>query len=505
MTKNILLAATAASVMAFAGAASAHTLTFRTDAGAVGPDIGTSIDAGETSGAALPFKLAAEAKPAAPTFKQFDLVNTLSSGNIPSGNVVLTVTVTNGTFSSGLTAANVTAGAGCSTFTAVPSSGGASGSTVATFVISNSLPNCSSFNLDLPIAPGASGPVSVQTRLATEFGVAIDGLDSPSFQIVTRPSAFGVTIDSTIGVAGGALDNTFATLLQTPVYTQFRNGAGTGGHNNGTETITLGQLGTIQINLTPSVYRDLNSNLATAADVTAASVVVTGNFAAFDNTGDSGAVTLGTGAASPLAAGTATFSGAAYGGAGGVGTNLVTAAQPFRVQRETTAVTIPSSTYSASVTYTLDSTYYNQEAAVVGALETIERDGTNIILPWMNSTSVQTATGTTNIVRLGNINSAASGPVFAQVLNSANAGVGYTPAAAPQPLFPSIAANGERVITTAILTAALGEWGRGDVQISIEAPSNTITARRFATLANGSITEFNSGTVANDQNQLNVP
>ena len=55
------------------------------------------------------------------------------------------------------------------------------------------------------------------------------------------------------------------------------------------------------------------------------------------------------------------------------------------------------------------------------------------------------------------------------------------------------------------LTTALGEFGRGDVQISVEAPSNTITARRYATLANGSVTQLNSGTVAADQNQVNVP
>ena len=91
------------------------------------------------------------------------------------------------------------------------------------------------------------------------------------------------------------------------------------------------------------------------------------------------------------------------------------------------------------------------------------------------------------------------------MLNAASSASGYTAAPAPVQIAASIAGNSELVINTATLSSALGNWGRGDVQISIEAPSNTITARRYATLSNGSITEFQSGTVASDQNQLNVP
>lgn len=484
MTKNILLAATAASVMAFAGAASAHTLTFRT----IGA--GGAIDTFETGGAPTdPYALAAEAIPAAPSSAIFALSDALSGGNLPSGNVLLTVTLSGGTFGAAVGAGAITAGPGCTTFTSTLSTGGASGGTTATFILSNSAPDCPAFNLDIPVTPNTGSAVTVTTTLATEGGTPIDGLTA-SRQIISRPGAFSVAIDGAIGA--GALADTFATLAVLPVYTTFST---TGGHSGGApESATVGQLGTIRINVASGVHRDLADNLATAADVTDADVTVTGNFNAFNGAG--GAVTLG-GVAADTVTGTSAV-------ANNRQAALTAAAQAFIVTRETGGV-IPSSTYSASVAYTLNPTFYNQEGPATGALETIQRDGTNVIFPWMNSTSVQTATGTTNIIRLGNINSTASGPVFAQVLNSVNAAVGYTPAAAPVQIAASIPANGEVVINTATLTTALGNWGRGDVQISVEAASNTITARRYATLANGSVTELESGTVAADQNNANVP
>lgn len=486
MTKNILLAATAASVMAFAGAASAHTLSFRT----IGA--GGSIDTFETGDGTglLPYALAAEAIPAAPTFAVFAMSDALSGGNLPSGNVLLTVSLSGGTFGAAVGAGAITAGPGCSTFTSTLSSGGASGGTTATFILSNSAPDCPAFNLDIPVTPNTGSAVTMTTTLAVDgSGTPIDGLTA-SRQIISRPGAFSVAIDGAIGA--GALADTFATLAVLPVYTTFST---TGGHSGGApESATVGQLGTIRINVAAGVHRDLADNLATAADVTDADVTVTGNFNAFNGAG--GAVTLGGVAADTVTGTTATALNRQVA--------LTAAAQAFIVTRETGGV-IPSSTYSASVAYTLNPTFYNQEGPATGALETIQRDGTNVVFPWMNSTSIQAITGTTNLIRLGNTNSVASGPVFAQVLNAASSDTGYVAAAAPVQIAASIPANGEVVINTATLTTALGNWGRGDVQISIEAASNTITARRYATLSNGSITEFQSGTVAADQNNVNVP
>lgn len=508
MTKNILLAATAASVMAFAGAASAHTLTFRATAAA------TDIDSGTSGVGATGYRLAEEAvSTASGTFAlTADLAGT---STFPSGNNLIVIELNGGTFSAGLTSSNVVA-AGCTT---VLSSGGSAGSNTATFLISSAGVGCGSVDLDLPVTPGAGRDVWVRTTLRTEGGTSIDpdtaqttpagypaGWPLPpdalqqnqeALQIVDRVNAFNLVIDGVIGSTGpggGALNDTFATLTTTPVYTTFFVGAN--GHNGISETSTTGQLGTIRIDVDTTARRDLVNTPVAAGDVTDADVVVTGSFSAFN--GAPGLVTLGAAAATiNTAATTATINNQQAA--------LTAGPQAFRVTAD--GGVIPSSDYQAAVTYTLNATFYNQETAPPVALERIQRDGTNVVLPWMNSTSVQTATGSTNVVRLGNISSGTTGPVFAQVLNSVNAATGYTPAngGAPVELFPNIAANGERVITTAILTAALGNWGRGDVQISVEAPSNTITARRFATLANGDVTELTSGTVAADQNNVNVP
>ncbi|MFE9082484.1 hypothetical protein ACQKKG_10100 [Brevundimonas sp. NPDC003935] len=497
MTKNVLLAATAVSVMAFAGAASAHTLTFRAAAAPT-----TDIDAGETGGPSLPYKLALESSVATPTSATFALVSTLSAGaQFPSGNNFVQIDLVGGTFDTALASSAVVA-PGC---TSVLSSGGAAGSTTAKFLVSSAGAGCNLANLDLPIKPNAGAEVSVTTTLTTEAGAPIDPPSAATLKVLSRVDAFKVVFDSAIG--GGALGDTFATLTANPVYTTFKVGADA--HGVG-ETATVGQLGTIKLVVDTTAYKDLAKNQVALGDVTEASVTVDGNYNAFNAA--PGLVTLG---ANPMVINTGATQ-ATLASSGAVATSLVIAASavpaaptvsgvPFIVTREAAATAIPTSTYKASVSYKLDTASYNQEGPALGDLESIGRDGTNVVFPWMNSTAIQGATGTSNIIRLGNIAGAATGPVYAQVLNSVNAGAGYTPAAAPVQVFPSIAANGERVINTATLTTALGEFGRGDVQISVEAPSNTVTARRYATLANGSVTELNSGTVASDQNQVNVP
>lgn len=494
MNKKLLLTAAAASVVAVAGTASAHDLVFRT--GPVGGSI-DSLEVGPTG-----YRLAEEAISTASGTFALD-INLSAASTFPSGNNIIQIDLNGGTFASALSSANVSA-AGC---TVVLSSGGAAGSTNASFLVSSSGGSCSAAQLDIPVTPGAASDVWLRSTLRTEAGSPIDpdtaqtqpvgnpfgtlAQNQEALQLVDRVNAFAVVIDGAIGA--GALGDTFATLTQTPVYTEFFVGAN--GHAPAsTEDDDDAQLGTIQIVVDTTARRDLNNTAVAAADVTDADVVVTGNFTAFN--GAAGAVDLGTvGATINTAATTATIPNQQ--------TALTAGAVPFTVTADGGA--IPSSAYSATVTYTLNPTFYVSDAPVSGALESIGRDGTNVVFPWMNSSSVQAVTGTSNVVRLGNISSAATGPVFVQVLNAVNSASGYTPTTAPVQVAASIAANGEVVLSTAAITAAVGEFGRGDLQISVEAPPSTITARRYATLANGSITEFESGTVANDQNQLNVP
>lgn len=473
MTKNILLAASALSVLAFAGAASAHDLTFRAVGGTPG-----FIGATDTGGATEPYNLAEEARVVSGDSAVFQLSDTLSGGSsLPSGNVLLTVNVAGGTFDAGVTGGNITADpATCPTFTATISSGGAAGSASVTYIISNSSAGCSSFDLDLPILPTGASDVTVSSTLRTEAGTPIDGL-TDTLQIVDRVNAFNVVIDGAIGA--GALGDTYATLTETPVYTEFFVGAG--GHDGVAETATAAQLGTIEIEVDTTAYSDLQLSLVDPADLTEADVIVTGNYAAFDDAD----IDLGGVAADDVTGNVATFEDREG--------DLINTAAPFTVVANGDA--IPASNYSAQVSYTLDNTIYTQEGPFTGALERIGRDGTNVVFPWLNDNTVSSSSGTTNRIRMGNVGSEDTGPVYAEVLNSST---GVT-TAAPVQIAASIPAGGELRVNTAQLTAALGAFGRGDVRISVEAPATDITARRYLQTANGGITELSSGTVASDQ------
>lgn len=494
MTKNILLAATAVSVMAFAGAASAHTITFRA-AGTLPAHI---IDTDATvSGPGGSYPLAQEAKTPSNT-NVFALADTLSSGFLPSGNVVLTIElIGNAEFATAPTAANVLPGAGCTTFTAAPST--TPTAKTAVFIVSNSAANCASFNMDLPIRVTGAGDVSVRTNLVTDGALTpIDNGFSGTKVIISRPDAFAWTVDASIvaprTLGTGAYGNTVATLDVTPVYTTFKTAAGF--HTAAPESGTVGVLGTAALIVDETAKWGLlrTNAVVAAADVLDVDAVVTGNFSTL-NTAFGGVVSAyNTGRT------TSTHANIQAGVVEVKGALTLTAANEFTVTKTGTAA-IPASAYEIAVAYELESTRYNQETAPNRALEPIERDGTNIIFPWMNSTTIQNANGSTNLIRLGNVSASTTGAVYGQVLNNQPTlqGGSYVALTAPKQLFPSIAANGERVINTALLTTELGDFGRGDVQISIEARPEQITARRYATLANGSVTEFESGTVANDQ------
>lgn len=497
MTKNVLLAAAAVSVMAFAGAASAHDLTFRATGTAA-----AHIVLADATAPGVTYPLATEAKTPSVASNTFALGDRLTSGNLPSGNVLLTITLENAVFGTGIGAANVMADTslgGCTTFTAAPSTGGGAGTNTATFVISNSAADCAGYYLDLPISVVASGEVVVTTNLRT------DGAETPIDQstglgrkvIISRPNAFEMVVNGAIG-SNGALGDTRATLDVSPAYTTFKE---TGVYHTGAtfgvgsvaEDDTNAQLGTaaLLVDLTAK-YGLFRTDNVLLAHVTDADLIANGNFSAIN-------AKLG-GVASDSEPGVANF----LNRQAALATSKAAPA-PLAFSVVHAAGAIPASTYSLDTTYVLNATLYNPETTLPAALETIERDGTNVVFPWMNSSSVQTATGTSNIIRLGNVSSTPAGAVYVQVLNAVNSAPGYVAATAPVEVFPSIAANGERVINTATLTSKLGEFGRGDVQVSVEARPETITARRYATLANGSVTEFQSGTVASDQNQVNVP
>jgi hypothetical protein len=86
--------------------------------------------------------------------------------------------------------------------------------------------------------------------------------------------------------------------------------------------------------------------------------------------------------------------------------------------------------------------------------------------------------------------------VFVEVKNASEAGFvnpGITQ------LAPSIDANGEFVVNSAGIEAAVGNYGRGDVEFTVEAEPDTLTGRQFV-VRNGVVQQVLGGNVDQDVN-----
>jgi len=106
------------------------------------------------------------------------------------------------------------------------------------------------------------------------------------------------------------------------------------------------------------------------------------------------------------------------------------------------------------------------------------------------------ASGTTSVYRIGNLDATAAGAVFVEAKNSTTAGYinpGIVQVAA------TIPAKGELVLNSSSVEAALGNYGRGDVEFTVEANSTSLTGRQFV-VRNGAIQQVMGGTVSQDQN-----
>lgn len=498
MTKKLLLAGIALGALTFAGAASAHDLTYR----AGGP--AGSIDAGDVNTATTGSGVASETDVAvygrslvglylvaeeAVGLAQgtLALVDTLTAGSLPSGNTVLTVSLSNATFGANFAATAITAGAGCdASFTVVRSSGGTAGDSSARFIVSNSSTTCSSFNLNVPVQPSSVGTVSVTSDLRTEGDNPIDG-GSDTLEAIFAINAFQPTFNGNL-VAAGAEGDDFA-LLAAPTYTTLSDN---------------GVLGKLAIYVDTRAQRNLTpGNFVSTADVTDATVRVessaSNGFSAFDGAaGCAGNPTLEGRQADFISGNAVVFSGSVCGG-GAPETYIVETlaskpnGSPFQVFPD--GGVIPVSDYRAFINYDLDATFYNVDTPqpASGQFERIGREGTNVIFPMVTSAA---SNGTTNIIRLGNMSGNDAG-VSVQLRNNGNGGTSTI-----QPI-GTLEANDEMVITPQMLAAALGNFGRGDVEVIVEAAPGDVTARRFHVTPNG-ITELRTGSVATDQTPADV-
>jgi len=374
----------------------------------------------------------------------------VETGTFPSGNVLFTIGLSGATFD-GASVGGWFDFTGCTTpATAVLST---TTTTSATFVVSN-LNGCLDGEnpvVNVPFDADGGAPVAMTFGIVTESGNApVDG-GPVTFTILNNADAFradidaGATLTSAVASTGGAYRR-FAGNTVGPVST-----------------------GDIELQARSNTYVDLDGGgtptVAGIADVTAAVATFTGNFSSFISPpGTTGAVTVG-GLAPVVTAGSAVID-------SGVTplflTNLVTVGTAFDEGADEAVLLtangttpIAASTYSVSIAATAVPGLLIP--ARTGALAPIVRDGTNATLAWTASNTQSAGTGSQNFVRVSNPTSSAYGVVTATVL-ATTGGVANATAV----MAASVPANGEILFTAAQLEAALGNFGRGDILISVE-------------------------------------
>lgn len=458
MLKKFLVTASVAAMIA----GSSHALVVRTNS------VGNEGIFGNPTVLAAELDFAGEAVESLAGSDETRVAFSPSAGLFPTGNVLVHVRVTGGVFGSALTGSEITG-----TTTSVISSGGVAGGTEVVFLVSgaNLCSVATGCDLDLPLVLDGSN-VTFAVGLATDAGAPVDN------------SSAEIRVTETVVQIAPAFDIAFTpdTVASTATLASLF------------DTLTDGNLGDIDVfanevtlaTLDYVVKSDLDGTLVGPGDVDSVVVVVSGFMDAFNPTvlPAGGNFTIGgTSAAVNNAADTATRN-------TGLGTHAVIATPDL-------TTVIQRSDYSATVTITpaaLSSLVEGTSAT--GDLQSITREGTSIVFPWTQSATQGGASGTSSVFRIGNLDNSDAGAVFAEVRNSSAAG--FTNPGIVQ-LATSIDANGELVRNSAQLEAALGDYGRGDIEFTIEANSTQLTGRQFV-VRNGAIQQVVGGTIAQDTN-----
>ena len=404
-----------------------------------------------------------------------------SAGSFPSGNVLVFVDVTGGTFNSVLTGAEVAIPGGSS----VISSGGLKGGTSVTFLVSgvdactaDAIPLVAdtSCSVSIPIDLDGSD-VSFSVGLETDSGAPIDNSASTnrvSFKVIETVPAFRALV-------APDFVPTFADLaaINGP-YTDLFGDNYLGFFGAGPNVIE---------NANTMLFETVNSDFVGTdvgpANAGAVTFTLTGEQDAFDTMAGGTIIAAGPGtivpnAATDIATGTIAF-----------GSTL----DIFVIPDGT--VPIERSEYEVAISIEAAAAGPIQQAfSGSGFLEPIDRNGAAIIFPWTQSASQGAASGTTSVYRFGNLASSATGTVFAEVWNSSEAG--YTNPGIVE-IASSIPAGSELVTASSALEAALGNYGRGDVAFYIDADPNDLTGRQFV-VRDGIIQQVKGGTIAEDLN-----
>lgn len=453
MKKQSILSAAALTTLAVAGAANAGTLTAT-------PVAGANIVTARTIASEVKLDAASNAAGVV------GVALTPSKGAIlPSGNALLTVALTGGaTFGKQVTAGAIVKNGTCAPTTTVSTGGGAAASSV-TFLVS-SLAGCDDTNaihIAVPVVLNGTSNVNVTTNLTTELGTAIDGgtatTASKAGDLISFAKAFDVKFTADTTTTSATLKSGFKALTADVA------------------------LGTIAIATDTSLFNgiDAASKALTAADLSKAAITVKGDLASVNLSVTGPGLSKAAVLSGTTGTGTATTDQAPVDG-----TYTVTA-----VLAKGTPV-ISGSNYTASVVLTPSTTFAAVPAFGPAALQSITREGTSYLFPWVASGTLSTTSTSNTVIRIANKSIAATGAVSLELLTSSK---GIPASTTLVQLAPSIAAGGELVLTSASIQTALGaDFGRGDIRVTVEGLATDLITRRFVqSTVNGALSEVSMG------------
>ena len=363
-------------------------------------------------------------------------------------------------------------------------------STEATFLLSGvngcdggpDAPAGSDGDLDfrLPITMTGHGTVTVSAELVTDSGgTLIDQQSHANTEVdaITSVSAFDVVFDATFGGGSGADTDDVAALTGTPPYLVF-----TAGGN--------GQIGEFMVDVDTSVHESLNQgDFVEVADVADISTTLNGEFGSFDDALCNVRIDNSTDAESDCATSISTATDTAVVPNEGSDADDVLTVVLTPDGDEQIAV----SDYSATVTVDLVAGF--TDFAETGNLESIEREGANIVVPIFNSATRGAASGGNYVMTIGNIANTPTGVIQVQVLNTdcdgssmpASCSGTYTGVGDTFTLNggAGIPAGESVTFTSAQIEAVAGDFGKGDLLFIIEADQADVTATRLLVRPDG--------------------
>lgn len=498
MTKNILLAATAVGVMAFAGAATATEIS---SASVSGQNLTT------TGSAKTVFTIANESitsTAANLNTGAVTIASKIETGATPAlfepgaggTNYSAVLTLTGAKFLAPVTGATLTgAGMNCAPGAVSVVSGGGVGqssvtvvfnvpATCSTTVAADLAPNGVTFSAPFSIDASASTvSASVSYTNVTTGGQAYGGAAGTA-TLVQKAAGYSVAISS--NTQAGTTVPTQLALGGTTAYTSLvANSAGVNDNIIGSTKVGLA---TAPSNAAGAVRADASGAALPAITYT---LKVDGDFAvikpgieATDSAALTGAVGTGlTGSASSVSS------------AAGLSANQTIYAGISG--SNTTQVTSPK-TFTATVTSAVTGTAVKAPDPVTGSLETIGLQGTNFLAPWF---ALQASTST-SYLRLSNTGSLATGPITL-TLRANNGGTVNTTCTLSQAvveggtLTPNggLAANSQ--ITVNGKTLANNCFGttstNSDILVTIQGSSTDLTAKVRLLGTDGSVTETSLG------------